>query len=372
MEYQKPLIPFLDLYKINSIYHEKLKDCFSDFLESGIYIKGTNVEKFENEFSKFCGTDYCIGVGNGLDALTLILKGYIELGKINSGDEVIVAANTFIATILSIKYAGLQPVLVEPDEKTFNLDVHRIESHITDKTKVILPTHLYGQLASMNAITKIAKKNSLLVISDAAQAHGAKNDQGVIAGNFCDAASFSFYPAKNLGALGDAGAVTTNDQKLATIIRSLGNYGSSKKYQNEYAGVNSRLDTLQAIFLSEKLKTLKEDAIKRRTIAKRYISEIKNKKIQLPFWDGSESHVFHLFVIRVRHRKEFCDYIEKAGIGYHIHYPIPPHRQKALKEFSNLHLPITDKIHKEVISIPLNISLDSLQIDRIIKTLNQY
>ncbi|WP_298548252.1 DegT/DnrJ/EryC1/StrS family aminotransferase [uncultured Aquimarina sp.] len=372
MTNNKPSIPFLDLHKINSRYHELLKNRFSDFLDLGIYIKGSFVEKFENTFAGFCGAKHCVGVGNGLDALTLILKGYIEIGKINPGDEVIVAANTFIATILSIEYSGLKPVLVEPDEKTFNLDVYQIEQNITDKTKVILPTHLYGQLAQMKEINAIAKKHGLLVVSDAAQAHGAKNNDNGVAGNLCDASSFSFYPAKNLGAFGDAGAVTTNDAVLAKVVRDLGNYGSSIKYENNYLGVNSRLDELQASFLLEKLENLEDDNKLRGQIAKQYLSEIKNEKIQLPFWDGSGNHVFHLFVIRVADRSGFCDYLEKSGIGYHIHYPIPPHRQKALKQFSDLSLPITEKIHEEVVSIPLNISLENYQIEQIIMTLNQY
>lgn len=372
MTKRKPSIPFLDLHKINSRYHKQLKSRFSDFLESGSYIKGDFVEEFEHTFARFCGAEYCIGVGNGLDALTLVLRGYIELGKIKAGDEVIVAANTFIATILSVKYAGLQPVLVEPNTDTFNLDIRKIEEAITDKTKVILPTYLYGQLAQMDEINIIAKKHNLLVVSDSAQAHGAKGIHGTVAGNLCDASSFSFYPAKNLGAFGDAGAVTTNDEELAGVIRCLGNYGSSEKYENDYLGVNSRLDELQASFLLEKLKDLEDDNKLRRQIAKRYLSEIKNEKIQLPFWDGSENHVFHLFAIRVADRSGFCDYLEKSGIGYLIHYPIPPHHQKALKQFSNLSLPITEKIHKEVVSIPLNIALENHQIEQIIMTLNQY
>ncbi|MBW1294943.1 aminotransferase class V-fold PLP-dependent enzyme [Aquimarina litoralis] len=366
------MIPFLDLHKINSRYHEKFKSLFSDFLDAGSYIKGSQVTLFEKSFAESCEVDFCVGVGNGLDALTLILKGYIELGKIHVGDEVIVAANTFIATILSVKYAGLIPVLVEPDERTFNLDIHKIERHITDKTKVIIPTHLYGQLAEIEEIIEIANKHNVLVVSDAAQAHGARHKELGIAGSLCNASAFSFYPAKNLGALGDAGAITTNDKALIEIVKCLGNYGSSEKYKNDYVGVNSRLDELQAIFLLEKLKYLEQDNIKRRQIAKRYISEIKNEKIILPFWDGSENHVFHLFVVRVKNRIDFCDYLKKSGVGYHIHYPIAPHQQNALKEFAELSLPITEKIHKEVVSIPLNVSLENDQIDRIIEVLNQY
>ncbi len=369
---QHQTIPFLDLHKINGRYQEVFKSCFSNFLDSGRYINGSSLQEFERAFASFCGADYCIGTGNGLDALTLILRGYMELGEINPGDEVIVAANTFIATILSIKYAGLKPVLVEPDEKTFNLDVQQIEKHITDTTKVILPTHLYGQLAQIKEINEIAKKKNLLVISDAAQAHGAKINNDHLAGNLCDATSFSFYPTKNLGALGDAGAVTTNNKKLADIVKSIGNYGSPKKYRNDYLGVNSRLDELQAGFLLEKLKDLEDDNRFRRKIAKRYLSEIKNTKIRLPFWDGLENHVFHLFVIRVANRSEFCEYLDEVGIGYLIHYPIPPHHQKALIEFSDLSLPITEKIHKEVVSIPINITLENPQIDYIISKLNQY
>ncbi|MDH7444985.1 DegT/DnrJ/EryC1/StrS family aminotransferase [Aquimarina sp. 2201CG14-23] len=372
MENQIPLIPFLDIHKINSPYHQILKSRFLDFLDSGVYIRGKNGEKFENAFAALCGAKYCVGVGNGLDALTLILKGYVALGKINQGDEVIVAANTFIATILSIKYAGLKPVLVEPDEKSFNIDVDQIKENISSRTKVILPTHLYGQLASMHDICQIAKDNNLLVISDAAQAHGAKNGIHNVAGNLCDASSFSFYPVKNLGAFGDAGAVTTNDKDLANVIRSLGNYGAAVKYKSDYLGVNSRLDELQAVFLLEKLKNLEKDNIQRRNIAKRYLSEIKNDKIQLPFWDGSENHVFHLFVVRVENRQKFCNHLEKFGIGYLIHYPIPPHHQTGLKELSDLKLPITERIHREVVSIPLNVGLENHEIEQIIKTLNKY
>ncbi|WP_091412455.1 DegT/DnrJ/EryC1/StrS family aminotransferase [Aquimarina amphilecti] len=366
------MIPFLDLHKINGRYHEKYKECFSNFLDGGTYIKGTFVSEFERSYAQFCGVNYCIGVGNGLDALTIILKGYIELGEINSGDEVIVPSNTFIATILSIKYAGLKPVMVEPDENSYNIDIKRIEKHISDRTKAIVPVHLYGQLAQLNEVNEIAMKYGLLVIDDAAQAHGAKNSNGKIVGNLCDASSFSFYPAKNLGALGDAGAITTNNKELAFVVRSIGNYGSGKKYQNDYLGVNSRLDELQAAFLLEKLKDLEEDNRIRRQIAERYRSEIKNDKIALPFWDGSENHVFHLFVVRVENRLEFVEYLENSGIGYHIHYPIPPHQQNGLKEFSELSLPITEKIHKEVVSIPLNTSLTNQQVDRIIETLNGY
>ncbi len=372
MEHQKSFIPFLDLYKINRPYHERLKKKFSDFLEKGNYINGLHVKKFEESFADFCSVDYCIGVGNGLDALTLILKGYIVLNELNIGDEVIVAANTFVATILSIKQAGLKPILVEPDEDTFVLTPNCIQHHITNKTKAIVPTHLYGQLAPMDDITALAKKYKVLVISDAAQAHGAKTQDGRMAGGLSDASSFSFYPTKNLGAMGDAGAITTNNEKLAKIVRSISNYGFSKKYVSTYAGVNSRLDEIQASFLVEKLKDLENTNQVRRNIAKRYSAEIDNPKIRLPLWDGSEDHVFHLFVVRVQNRAHFCSYLDTCGIGYLIHYPVAPHQQKAFSEFSELVLPITEKIHKEVVSIPLNLGLGDADIDKIIMTLNQY
>ncbi|GAA4108062.1 DegT/DnrJ/EryC1/StrS family aminotransferase [Aquimarina addita] len=367
-----PSIPFLNLTKINRAYDPIFKERFSDFVQSGVYVKGKAVADFERDFAAFCGAQYCIGVGNGLDALTLILKGYIILGAINPGDEVLVAANTFIATILSIKQAGLTPILIEPDHVSFTMNPYHVENYISDKTRVLLPTHLYGQLAAMTAMNEIAKKHNLLVISDAAQAHGAKDEHGKMAGSLCDAASFSFYPTKNLGALGDGGAVTTSDKKLAEVVRSIGNYGVSSKYKNQYIGVNSRLDELQAVFLIEKLKNLERDNNKRRALAKKYLSLINNDKIHLPAWDGSENHVFHLFVVRVADRKEFCTYLENSGIGYLIHYPIPPHKQKALQELSSLVLPITEKIHDEVVSIPLHIGLEDQEVMHIINVLNQY
>ncbi|MDY8138558.1 DegT/DnrJ/EryC1/StrS family aminotransferase [Aquimarina sp. 2201CG5-10] len=365
-------IPFLDLRKINISYQEEFKNIFSEFLDSGVYLKGSFLQRFEIEYAKYCGTGYCVGTGNGLDALTLILRAYIELGRLEEGDEVIVAANTFIATILSIKQAGLVPVLVEPDEKTFNINIPNIKTSVSSKTKVIIPTHLYGQLAPIPEINSFAQEKGFLVIADAAQAHGAEDKGGNKAGNLCDAAAFSFYPAKNMGALGDGGAVTTNDKDVADMVRSLGNYGTSTKYINDFIGVNSRLDEIQAGFLLAKLKNLEKDNIKRRQIAESYLSEINNHKILLPFWNKTNNHVFHLFVVRVKDRKHFVNYLEKSGIGYLIHYPVPPHRQKALIEFSYLSLPITERIHEEVVSIPLHIGLTEEEIKQIIKILNAY
>ncbi len=365
-------IPFLDLKKINEEYREKMMTSFTTFLDNGWYINGAAVKTFEVSFAKFCDTKYCVGVGNGLDALTLILKGYIGLGKLKKGEKVIVAANTYIATILAIKQAGLIPVLVEPEETTFNLNARLIKEVYDDDVKAILVTHLYGQLANMAEINQIAQENELLVIADAAQAHGARDDKGRTAGNLCHATGFSFYPTKNLGALGDGGAITTNDVLLAEIVRQLANYGMTLKYVSDKVGVNSRLDEIQAYFLIEKLKNLNENNEKRREIAQQYLTSIDNPKIEKPYWNGSENHVFHVFVIRVEDRIDFCSYLDNEEIGYLIHYPIPPHKQKALLEFKELKLPITEKIHNEVVSIPLTPVLKEEEINRIIAVINAY
>jgi dTDP-4-amino-4,6-dideoxygalactose transaminase len=381
------MIPFLDLKKINEPYdtafHEKLKSV----LAGGWYILGTEVRAFENNFALYCGTQHCIGTGNGLDALVLIFKGYIQLGKLNKGDEVIVPANTYVASILAILQADLIPVLVEPKLETYNINPVLIVAKITSKTKAILVVHLYGQVAEMQLINKIAVENNLLVIEDAAQAHGAltisktkilnsdveleANHKSTIV-HQQSAIAYSFYPGKNLGALGDAGAVTTNDSELAKVIRSLRNYGSETKYYNDYIGINSRLDELQAAFLNVKLPHLDADNEKRRVIAKRYLSEIKNDKITLPFYDNSANHVFHLFVIRTQNRKEFQQYLSENGIQTVIHYPIPPHKQKALHSFNNLSFPLTVKIHSEVLSLPISPVLNRDEVDHIIKIVNQW
>ncbi|WP_040278858.1 DegT/DnrJ/EryC1/StrS family aminotransferase [Psychroserpens damuponensis] len=367
------MIKFLDLNTINSKYEAAFSLRFNAFLKSGYYIKGTEVKQFEHDFANYCGVKHCIGVANGLDALTLIFKGYIELGKLNLGDEVMVPANTYIATMLSILNSGLKPVFIEPDHETFNISPSEIEKHIKPSVKAILVVHLYGQLAPMLEINKIASDHNLLVIEDAAQAHGAVSiSEEKKAGNLSHAAGFSFYPTKNLGTLGDAGAVTTNDDELAACIKLLHNYGSSKKYVNEKIGVNSRLDELQATFLNVKLKDLDQDNERRREIAMQYLNEIDNPKIKLPFYDGTKNHVFHVFVIRVEDRSHFTNYLEQNGIGYLIHYPIAPHHQKALLAYKNLYLPITEEIHDTVVSIPLSPILTSVEIKTIINALNDY
>jgi dTDP-4-amino-4,6-dideoxygalactose transaminase len=365
------MIKFLDLQKVNDLYKDKFKDKFNHFLDSGWYILGDEVKDFERRFAAYCGSKYCIGVANGLDALILIFRAYKELGKLKSGDEVIVPANTYIASIIAIMQNDLIPVLVEPKLETYNIDPKEVEKHITPKTKAILAVHLYGQLADMTAINQVAKKYNLLVVEDAAQAHGAVRE-GNKAGNLSDAAGFSFYPGKNLGALGDAGAITTQDDLLAKTLFSLRNYGSEEKYKNEYIGLNSRLDEIQAGFLNIKLDDLDSQNQRRREIAKRYLTEINNSKIILPFYDYSEAHVFHLFVIRTSDRKQLQEYLAKYTIQTLIHYPIAPHKQKALENYSHLSLPITEKIHHEVLSIPLSHVLTETEVSEIITRLNQY
>ena len=366
------MIHFLNLKKINQPFEAAFQKKMKQFLEGGWYVLGNEVKQFETEFANYCGTKHCIGVGNGLDALVLIFKAYIHLGKLQKGDEIIVPANTYIASILAVLQADLVPVLVEPLLETYNINPDDIEAKITSKTKAILPVHLYGQLAEMNTINAIAQKYNLLVVEDAAQAHGSQFLENEKAGNLSHAAAFSFYPGKNLGALGDAGAITTNDDALAAVLFSMRNYGSKVKYENEIIGVNSRLDELQAAFLNIKLKQLDSENEFRRSMARRYLSEIKNDKIIMPTWDLSQNHVFHLFVIRTSNRMHLQNYLKENGIEIMIHYPIPPHKQKALSNWNHLSFSITEKIHNEVLSIPLNSGLKASEIQHIITILNQY
>lgn len=366
------MIKFLDLHQVNLPYEAAFLQKTKRFLDKGWYILGEEVALFEKQFSAYCGTKYCIGVGNGLDALVLILKAYIQLGKLKKGDEVIVPANTYIASILAVLQADLVPVLVEPDPETYNLDPNLIQEKITENTKAILAVHLYGQLADMDNINKIAMANGLLVIEDAAQAHGAENGKGFKAGNLSDAAGFSFYPSKNLGALGDAGAVTTNDPELAKMILSLRNYGSEKRYYNEHIGYNSRLDELQAAFLNVKLPHLDLENQKRKVVANRYLSTISNPKIILPKYGGGGDHVFHLFVIRTADRNALQQYLLQNGIQTQIHYPVAPHRQKALEGWNGLSFPVAEKIHRDILSIPISPVMTEAEVTFVVKILNQY
>ncbi|WP_298137316.1 DegT/DnrJ/EryC1/StrS aminotransferase family protein [Flavobacterium sp.] len=374
------MIKFLDLQKINAQYQEQFQEKLKLVLDKGWFILGNEVKTFETNFANYCGTKHCIGVGNGLDALILILKGYIELGTLQKGDEVIVPANTYIATILAILQADLVPVLVEPNIETYNINPSLIEEKITSKTKAILLVHLYGQLCEMDAINDIAIKHDLVVIEDAAQAHGVQYSVSSIQCSETrnlklatrNSSAYSFYPSKNLGALGDGGAIITNDDELAKVIFSLRNYGSEKKYHNELLGINSRLDEIQAAFLNEKLPNLDSDNNRRRVIAKRYLSEIKNDKIVLPRVDIMDNHVFHLFVIRTKNRQELQDYLLKNNIETVIHYPIAPHKQKALSSWNNLSFPITEKIHDEVLSLPMSPVLTNYEVSFVIEILNRY
>jgi len=366
------MIPFIDIQAINKRFEKSFKNQFQDFLDSGYYVLGNQVSAFESRFADYCETQYCVGVGNGLDALRLILEGYKVLGKIKLADEVIVASNTYIATIIAIKQAGLKPVLVEVENQTFNFDISALKQAVSSSTKAIMPVHLYGQIAPMEAIYSISNTHDLLIIEDAAQAHGAIACSGKRAGNLGHAAGFSFYPTKNLGALGDAGAVTTNDASLATAIKKLRNYGSSSKYVNELLGVNSRLDEIQASFLSVKLPFLDQDNQTRRDIATAYLKGITNPKITLPAYEGSNSHVFHLFVIQVDDRNHFQDYLKGKDIGTLIHYPIPPHQQKALQELEGLHFGVSQTLHQQVISLPMSPVMTQAQIKKVINAVNAY
>ena len=357
------MITFLDLKKINAQYRDELQAAIMEVLNSGWYIRGEQCAAFEKEFAAYCGTKYCIGVANGLDALILILRAYKLLGKLQEGDEVIVPANTYIASILAITENRLTPVLVEPNPETFNLDAAGVAAHITPKTKAVLAVHLYGQLADVEGIGQLCTAHNLLFIEDAAQAHGAERC-GKKAGNFGHAAGFSFYPGKNLGALGDAGAVTTNDDELASLITQLGNYGSEKKYHNSHVGVNSRLDELQAAMLRIKLRHLDAETEKRREVAKAYSVGITNPNIQIPVWDkNGKDHVFHLYDIRSKQRDNLQTYLTKNSMQTVIHYPIPPHKQGAYTSWKNLSFPITEAIHEEVLSLPMSPTQQGYQIN---------
>ena len=359
------MIKFLDLKKINKPYEDAFQQKLKNILDSGWYILGNQVQEFEINFANYCQMKHCIGVGNGLDAIVLTLKAHILLGNLQKGDEIIVPANTYIATILAILHADLVPILVEPNIETYNINPSLIQEKITPKTKAIIIVHLYGQLADMKGLITIGNKNNLLIIEDAAQAHGLKFE-----GNHTR--TFSFYPGKNLGALGDGGAITTNDDNLAEVLYSLRNYGSKTKYHNDYIGENSRLDEIQAAFLNIKLPNLDNDNNHRIAIAKRYLSEIKNNKITLPFWNFSNNHVFHLFVIRTQNRNELQQFLAQNNIETLIHYPIPSHKQKALENWNNLSFPITEKIHNEVLSLPISSVLTDDEVSFIIEILNKY
>lgn len=365
------MINFLDLKEVNARYNEELKHACSKVIDSGWYIMGEELQKFERNFSDYCGVKHVIGVANGLDALILIFRALKELGKVNDGDEVIVQANTYIASILAITANNLKPVLVEPDPCTFNLSPQNVRSAITNKTKLILPVHLYGQLSPMPEIMEIAEEFNLLVVEDSAQSHGA-NINGKMSGNWGIASGFSFYPGKNLGALGDAGAITTNDDQLADVLYALRNYGSQKKYENIYAGINSRLDEIQAAMLTVKLKYLPQETFRRQEIASLYIKGINNPLIEVPAVTIDSAHVWHLFVVKCEYRDLLQSWLAKNNIQSLIHYPIPPHKQKAYEWLNHIDLPTTESLHNTVLSIPLDPTMSNLDVVKVIDALNEF
>ena len=365
------MIPFLDLKVINAQYRDELVDACTRVIDSGWYIGGSELEQFEEQFANYCGTKYAIGVANGLDALILTLRAWKELGKLKEGDEVIVPSNTYIASILAISANNLTPVLVEPSVDSFNIDPKKIETAITSKTKAILPVHLYGQLADMPAIMDIAKHHELLVLEDSAQAHGASLG-GKRAGSWGDASGFSFYPGKNIGALGDAGAITTSDKELADTLRALRNYGSHEKYKNLFQGVNSRLDEIQAAMLNVKLSYLENEIAHRRKVANAYLEGLNNKAIILPTKENDSAHVWHVFVIRCERRDELQKYLADNGVQTLIHYPVPPHQQPAYKEWNELSYPISESIHAEVLSLPIGPTMTMEDVNTVIQICNEF
>ena len=371
------MIKFLDLKAINDSFEPQLSQAVKRVLDSGWYLLGKEVEAFEAEYADYIGTRHCIGVANGLDALRLIFKAYLEMGKLKEGDEIIVPANTYIASILAITDNRLVPVLVEPDPETYNLDASLIEEKITDRTKGIMLVHLYGKNAMTSHLEEIASKHNLLLVEDNAQASGAYYGSKRT-GSLGNAAGHSFYPGKNLGALGDGGAVTTDDEALAEVIRALANYGSSEKYVNPYQGLNSRLDEIQAAVLRTKLSRLDADNQIRREMAAQYIEQLQGTNIKLPTGQTPDevrndpSHVWHLFIIGVDQRDQLQKYLTENNIQTLIHYPIPPHKQGAYKEWNHLSFPLTEKIHREVLSLPIGLFLKSQKIDIVIEALIRY
>lgn len=367
------MIKYLPLKQINDRYDAELREAVGRVMDSGWYLKGEHTQRFEKNYATYIGTKYCVGVANGLDALTLILRAYIEKGVMHPGDEVIVPANTFIASILSISECGLTPVLVEPSIDTFQIDDSLIEEVITERTKALMIVHLYGRCAYTAKIGMICKKHQLKLIEDNAQAHGCfapmDNGQKRRTGSLGDAAAHSFYPGKNLGAMGDAGAVTTNDKELAKIIEELGNYGSSKKYVFDYQGRNSRLDEIQAAMLDVKLRHLDEDNQRRQAIANYYINNVKHPEILLP--TPSQS-VYHIFPILCERRDELQQYLKENGVETMIHYPIPPHKQACYKEWNDLSFPITERIHRQELSLPCHPAMKQEEADQIVSLLIRF
>lgn len=365
------MIKFLDLQKITQKYAEEIHEAVNRVVDSGWYLQGKENEKFEADYSAYIGTKYTVGCGNGLDALIWIFRAYVEMGVMKPGDEVIVPANTYIASILAISENGLKPVLVEPSIETYQIDDSKIEAAITERTKGILIVHLYGQCAYTDKIGELCKKYNLKLVEDNAQAHGCKF-KGCHTGSLGDAAGHSFYPGKNLGAFGDAGAVTTNDEELAKIVRAVANYGSQRKYVFKYIGRNSRLDEIQAAVLDVKLKYLDQDIAIRKEIAKYYIDNIINPAIITPIVKDWDAHVFHIFTIRCKQRDELQKYLADNDVQTIIHYPIPPHKQECYKEWNNLSFPITEQIHDEELSLPMSPVMALEEVKSVVDLLNSW
>lgn len=365
-------IKFLDLKKINLLHQEEIEQQLVETFRSGWYLLGEKVKTFENNLAQYLGVNHVIGTTNGLDALRLILRSYIEMGIMAEGDEIIVPANTYIATILAITDNRLVPVLVEPDLKTYNVSSADIEKKITTKTRGILLVHLYGRIYFDDKLKLLAEKHQLKIIEDNAQAIGAEFS-GYKTGNLGDAAGFSFYPGKNLGAIGDAGAVSTNDENLAKTLRAIANYGSSKKYVNQYKGLNSRLDEIQAAVLDVKLKYIDRENTVRRNIAKKYCEHIKHPEIILPELPQNErEHVWHLFTVRCKNRDGLQNYLQEKGVQTLIHYPIPPHHQECYAEFREFSFPVTEKIHAEILSLPISPVMEEAEINFVIEAVNNF
>tara|TARA_R110001599_G_scaffold352492_1_gene587533 strand:- start:6700 stop:7803 length:1104 start_codon:yes stop_codon:yes gene_type:complete len=365
------MVDFLNLKDINSQYGSELKQACADVIDSGWYIQGEQVSYFEEEFAHWNGSKHCIGVGNGLDALRLTLRAWIELGMLSPGDQVLVQGNTYIASVLAITENGLVPVFVEPSADSFNLNIESLKKALTGKTKVIMPVHLYGQLSPMQDICDWAEMNNLLVLEDCAQAHGASNEQRK-SGAWGHAGAFSFYPGKVLGALGDAGAITTDDDKLAETLKALRNYGSKERYLHEIQGLNSRLDEIQAAMLRVKLKYLNKEITTRRMISNEYLERISNDFIKLPTNTHQESHVWHLFVVRSKLRDQLQKHLSKSGVQSLVHYPTPAHKQKAYSSFNNLSLPITEELAGTVLSLPMSPTMSKSEIDLVIDCVNNF
>jgi dTDP-4-amino-4,6-dideoxygalactose transaminase len=362
------MIPFLELKRLNAPHQSAIQAASNRVMASGWYVLGPEVQAFEERFARYVGVQHCISVANGLEALTLVLKAW----AFPAGSEVLVPSNAYIASVLAITHAGLTPVLVEPDPRTHTLDPARLAAALTSRTKAILPVHLYGRCTDMAPLLTFARQHDLRVLEDAAQAHGATY-RGQKAGALGDAAGFSFYPTKNLGALGDGGAVTTDDDALATSLRMWRNYGSAQKYHNDVLGHNSRLDELQAAILCEKLPHLDAENTRRRHLARRYLTEITLPTLTLPPADAIDTDVWHLFVVQHPNREAFRTYLHDRGVGTDVHYPVPPHRQRAYEtELTDIHFPIADYLHQTVVSLPLNPALTDDELTHCIQTINKF